>query len=593
MSDAVVGPAGATTEADVRTIAVADRSAFLPEGSEPAPAKSVGLRRRTGDRLRWVFRRRLCFGGLAGAVVFFGISLTPSLLPRTVAVQGLVCGIATVIGYGIGSALSAGLRKLVAGEPGRRAKRIAWRVLVGAAVIFVPLFLVLGRSWQDDVRQLMGMESLSAWKWGAILVVTAAIAALLLLISRVVRGFARVLIRFIDRFVPRAVSATAGVVITFFVVVGLIQGFLLDPAMEALNAAYSVINDGTEPGIAQPSQSERSGSPASLVPWETLGTKGRNFIGSGPTRAEISGFTDRPAEEPIRVYVGIDSADSLAARVDLAMAELDRTDAWSREVITVFTTTGTGWVDAKAADPVEYMHNGDTALVALQYSFLPSWISFLVDADKAADAGREMIGAIRERIADMPKDDRPKLLLFGESLGSFGTEQAFDGIDDMISSVDGALLAGPVFQNEIHSAVTDARDSESPFWRPVYEGGEDVRFAVDVTDLAEPDTEWGFPRIVYLQNATDPITYWEPSLLWQAPEWLDEPRGPDVSDDMAWMPVVTFWQTAADMIFSTGVPAGHGHSYGANPVDAWAAIAPPQDWSAEKNQQLRDIVGDD
>ena len=54
---------------------------------------------------------------------------------------------------------------------------------------------------------------------------------------------------------------------------------------------------------------------------------------------------------------------------------------------------------------------------------------------------------------------------------------------------------------------------------------------------------------------------------------------------------LTFWQTAADMIFSTGVPAGHGHSYGANPVDAWAAIYPPDGWTAAKNEQLRAIVG--
>jgi uncharacterized membrane protein len=32
------------------------------------------------------------------------------------------------------------------------------------------------------------------------------------------------------------------------------------------------------------------------------------------------------------------------------------------------------------------MHRGDTALVALHFSYLPSWISFLVDAPKAAEA---------------------------------------------------------------------------------------------------------------------------------------------------------------------------------------------------------------
>jgi uncharacterized membrane protein len=256
----------------------------------------------------------------------------------------------------------------------------------------------------------------------------------------------------------------------------------------------------------------------------------------------------------------------------------------------VFTTTGTGWVDERAASPLEYMWNGDTALVAMQYSYLPSWISFLVDTDKAADAGRALISAVHERLVKLPAATRPKLFLFGESLGSFGTESAFDNVDQMLSSVDGALLVGPVFRNEIHNTVTDDRDKGSPVWRPVYQNGEHIRFAVAPADLAQPATPWTTPRVVYLQNATDPITYWKFDLLWKHPEWLDDPRGPDVSSHMFWAPILTFWQTAGDMVFSTGVPAGHGHDYGVNPVDAWAAIYPPPGWTAAKTQELRKII---
>src|SRR5262245_22688766 len=55
---------------------------------------------RLAHGLRWTFWRHLCFGGLAGALVFFCLSLTPSLLPRGWGVQGLLSGITTVIGYG-------------------------------------------------------------------------------------------------------------------------------------------------------------------------------------------------------------------------------------------------------------------------------------------------------------------------------------------------------------------------------------------------------------------------------------------------------------------------------------------------------------
>ena len=545
-------------------------------------------------RLRWLFRRRLCFGGLAGALAFFCLSLTPSLLPRGDILQGVLSGITVVIGYGLGSALSAGIRKVRTAEPSSASKRIAWWVLLGATVALVPLFLLLGGNWQNDVRDLMGMSEANVWDWLAILVVSVVFAALLLVISRLVRGFARVVIRQIDRIAPRAVSVPAGVVLTVVVVIGLIQGFLLDPALAALSSAYSVVNTGTEPGISQPTQPERSGSPASLVKWSTLGVQGRDFTGLGksvgPTVQEISDFNGKPAMEPIRVYVGLDSADSLQKRVDLALKELDRTHAWSRKIIAVFTTTGTGWVDERAASPLEYMFNGDTAEIGLQYSFLPSWISFLVDTDKAADAGEAMIHAVQGRLANMPEATRPKLLVFGESLGSFGTESAFNNIDEMLKGVDGALLVGPVFRNDIHNTVTADRKAGSPFWRPVYKDGVNVRFAVAPSDLAQPATEWKQPRIVYLQNATDPITYWKFDLLWKHPEWLDDPRGPDVSKHMVWVPVLTFWQTAGDMMFSTGVPAGHGHDYGVNPVDAWAAITQPPGWTDAQTQQLRKII---
>ena len=52
------------------------------------------------------------------------------------------------------------------------------------------------------------------------------------------------------------------------------------------------------------------------------------------------------------------------------------------------------------------------------------------------------------------------------------------------------------------------------------------------------------------------------------------------------------WQTVADMAFSTGVPAGHGHDYGVNPVNAWVSIDRPPGWTAEKTDQLRKILTD-
>ena len=106
--------------------------------------------------------RRLCFGGLAGALVFFCFSLSPSLLPRGVVLQGLLSGITAVIGYGLGSGASAAVRKIQSAEPQQRTKRRAWRVLLGATIVLVPLVLFLGGVVQNDVRDLMEMEALAS-----------------------------------------------------------------------------------------------------------------------------------------------------------------------------------------------------------------------------------------------------------------------------------------------------------------------------------------------------------------------------------------------------------------------------------------------
>ncbi len=73
--------------------------------------------------------------------------------------------------------------------------------------------------------------------------------------------------------------------------------------------------------------------------------------------------------------------------------------------------------------------------------------------------------------------------------------------------------------------------------------------------------------------------WWSPSLLFNEPDWLREPRGRDVDPNMTWMPFVTFWQVTLDMVFSADVPDGHGHSYGPEAAGIWARILQPEGWT--------------
>jgi uncharacterized membrane protein len=250
-------------------------------------------------------------------------------------------------------------------------------------------------------------------------------------------------------------------------------------------------------------------------------------------------------------------------------------------------------VDPAASNSLEYEFNGDTAMVGMQYSYLPSWMSFLVDQVKARDAGRALFDAVYGAWSQLPPASRPKLYVFGESLGTFGGEAAFSGLADIQNRTDGVLWAGPPNFNELTRGIVEDRDAGSPEWLPVVDEGRTVRFADEAPDLAKPPAAWGDPRVVYLQNASDPIVWWSPRLILNHPDWLRGERGPDVSQSMVWMPLVSFWQVTADMVFAVGVPDGHGHRYEADYVNGWADVAQPPGWTDADTGRLRSLVGGD
>lgn len=541
--------------------------------------------------LRHLVRRDFSFGGLCGALVFFWLSLTPSLLPRAAAFQGVVSAITAMIGYGLGTAASALIRRFLRHEPSRAVKQIAWRVLVAAALVGSALMLWQSAHWDEDLRALVGLEP-DRRAAVTIVVVTVVFASVILLGARLVRSLGRFLTRQVERVVPRPVALAVGGALAVLVIVGFVQGFLLRRAVDALDAMSAVADESTDMGATRPTSPLRSGSDGSLVEWDSLGRMGRRFVGLGPTVEDLERFHEPGCcEEPVRTYVGLESGDSVSERAALAVEELERTGAFERAVLVVYTATGTGWINPRAADGIEYIHRGDTAQVSIQYSYLPSWISFLVDQRRAADAGEALIGAVLERLDSMATDDRPMLLLYGESLGSFGTEEAFASTDDMQDSVDGALLVGPTFSNDLWRELTEERLPGSPEWLPEVDD-PGVRFARDPADLegfAEADLD---ARIVYLQNSSDPITWWNTELAYRKPDWADPPDPPDRAPAFRWFPIVTFWQGAMDLADSLGVPTGYGHNFGSNVVDAWLAIERPDGWTDADTAALKQLVYD-
>ncbi|MFD6399019.1 alpha/beta hydrolase [Nocardia sp. NPDC060249] len=529
------------------------------------------------------------FGGAVGALVLVWLSLTPSLLPRGPLFQGIVAGAAAAFGYGLGIAVAALVRWMLHRRRGP-APAVAWWALGVVACLGSVAVLAWYGDWQSDLRSLMGVSGLPWHAYPIIVAIAAVVFAVLIAVSRLCWALARGVGGLLARVMPPRVAAVLGGVVVVVVAVAAVNGVVADVAMSMLNETFKAVNDESSPDTEEPVLAERSGGPGSLVSWDSLGRQGRIFVSNGPTASELTAFSGEPAREPIRVYTGLDSAESIRAEADLAVAELRRAGGFERAVLGIATTTGTGWINESTASALEYLAGGDSALVSMQYSYLPSWLSFVVDQERARQAGQALFEAVHAEWDLLPVDRRPKLVVFGESLGSFGGEAAFSGIQDMAARTDGVLFVGPTATNPVWRDATARRDPGSPQWLPIYRDGRTVRFVADTPDLARPEAVWVAPKVVYLQHASDPITWWTPRLLFQKPDWLTEERGRDVLPSTRWIPVVTFLQVSADMAVAVDVPDGHGHTFQADIADAWAAILSPADWTVADTERLREIL---
>jgi uncharacterized membrane protein len=545
--------------------------------------------------LEWAWTLlRLDFTGIGFSTLFFCLSLTPSLLPRDWLFAGLVGGINAAIGYGIGVAIGKLFRHFVLRNrswwpPAPRVQYWLTVAVVVASVIASVLIVIPAAAWQRQVSALMGIEGPATLGYYRTLLVAVLAGGASVGVARVVldaiKLLARVLIR---RHVNDEVAMFIGTAVVAILLITLINGVLLRGFLAGASAMFQPQNLTTGDGIKQPTAPERSGSPTSYAPWDTLGYQGRNFVSAGPDAAELTAVNGTPAKEPIRIYAGLQTADTDEGRMAVLASELQRTGAFDRKALVIIPTTGTGWVDPVAARAIETMYNGDTALVGVQYSYLPSWISFLGDQQRSVDVGRLLVGTVHDRWAQLPPERRPKLLLYGESLGSMAGQGAFGYLPDISRmGFDAVLWVGPPNESALWQALEQRRDPGTPQVLPRYDNGRTVRFAngPDIAQIAAQP--WEGTRVLFVQHPSDPIVWWSPKLIFNRPDWLIEAPGFDRTASMRWYPIVTFWQVAADMTNASGMPGGHGHNYGYSVLDGWAAVAPPDGWTAADTERVR------
>lgn len=527
---------------------------------------------------------------LALGLLFLAASLTPSLIPRSAVLQGLLGGIVMALGYLIGRTGLSLWRLLELPEAtGRRAQVLRWIVVLPMAGLVLWCLAYVG-TWQTSVRTAVGMDPVEAAHGLRIVLIAAVVFALLIALGRGVRWLFDWVRDRLAPFMPRRVANVLGALAAALIVFVVTRDGVVDVLFGAADSGFARAAAFFDADVPAPTDPLASGGPGSLVDWGAMGAQGREFVLEGPTETEIAAFTDRPAMEPLRVYVGREQAETSEERAAIAVAEMERIGAFDRTNLIVTMPTGTGWLDAGSHDPVEYLLDGDVATVAVQYSYLTSPLALVFETNTGLDQSVALMRAITERWERIDEDERPRLFLHGISLGSWSSMFAVDLFQLVNDPIDGALWTGPPFPSSLWQRAVARRDPDSPYVLPEVEDGRLVRFT-DQFDRIEAGG-WGRMRIVFLQYASDPIVFYEPASAWRRPVWMREPSAHDVSDELRWMPVVTMLQLALDMALAKAVPQGYGHNYVAEDyILAWVAVLGLDDWNEADIARLQAHCG--
>jgi uncharacterized membrane protein len=534
---------------------------------------------------------RISVFGISVGLLLFSASLTPSLIPRSAIIQGTLGGITMALGYLLATILIGTWRFLglpmLAGGRGR--------ALTG--VVFLVFFVMFAwalfnlRGSQNELRALMNMNPLEPSHEIALVAVASTLFFVLFLLGRLAVIGTRFFRNRMPGRLPPRVSVVLSLALVAVISWNLGNGVIARGILNSADAALREIDARIDPELPVPTDPLRSGSATSLIPWHTLGAQGRSFIAGGGSAEEISGFHgDKPARKPIRIYAGLNSAETISTRAELILEEMKRVGAFERSFLIVVTPTGTGWIDPAAVDPIEVMHRGDTAIVGMQYSYLMSPMALLVEPDMAPDSAVALVNTIYEYWRQLPSESRPKLYLHGLSLGSYGSEKALSPLNMIDNPISGTLWSGPTFRNPIWKHLTRNRNPDSPAWLPRIGDGRTVRFTNQENALDIPGGRWSRMRLVFLQYASDPITFFEVASAFRPPVWMTDERAPDVLESMRWYPLITMFQLAVDMLICADVTKGFGHVFAAEHyIDAWVALTDPQDWHMEDTERLKDL----
>jgi len=544
---------------------------------------------------RWLknYNNSLSYVGLIVAVTFFSISLSPSLLPRPYILQGVLSGFSLLVGYSLGVACTYLWHYLELPAFQKQIKTTLQYIISALSILIFIYTIYASNNWQNELRILMGQTPNEEFLYIQMIAIALLLAFSLLFIARLFKKSFNNLRFTLHKLIPRRIANVLGLSLIAFIVFTFTNNFIVSKVVTTFDEIYSIADENTDSGIKKPTNILSTGSNSSLIQWKNLGRTGQNFIANGPTQAELTAFFAQKALAPLRVYVGLRSRESAEQRAQLALQELIRIKGFSRKKLIIATPTGTGWLDPSAMNTFEYLHQGDTAIVSMQYSYLPSWLTLLVDPSGAKRSALVLYNTIHRYWSTLPKKSRPDLYVFGLSLGALGAETSINLTTIINNPIQGGLFAGAPFPSTVSPQLIKQRNPDSPQWLPTIQDGSLVRFTAQENQLHNENWHWGPMRFVYIQYASDPMVFFSLDLYRKEPDWMKGERGHDVSPDFNWYPIITFLQVLFDLPMADKVPRGSSHKYSASSyIDGWVEVTQPKGLSKQKLKSIKDHFSD-
>ncbi|MGH8870418.1 MAG: alpha/beta-hydrolase family protein [Acidimicrobiia bacterium] len=338
-------------------------------------------------------------------------------------------------------------------------------------------------------------------------------------------------------------------------------------AYRGLVSRMARTNSRIDPAYSSPpSNAHVSGGPNSISPYEQMGIQGRRYVSEVVTPEVIEETLGVPAiAQPIRAYVGVECEPIYATgRSELALDEMERLGAFDRSYLLLVSPTGTGWVDHTMIESAEILTRGDIATACVQYGRAPSFLE-IQGVSLGRAQFRQLLWGVKQRLRAVPEEKRPKVLVFGESLGAWSSSDVVmhDGISGFDHyGIHRALWFGlPGLARWSKTGMREGRNPLTP-------AGTVAPFDHYEQYQALSEEDRGKLRAVIVDHDNDPISQMSLRMAVKRPPWLDGHRGRGVPESMKWTPIITFSQVVVDamnaMVTIPGEFKSFGHDYRAD-----------------------------